>query len=254
LKRVVLELGGKSPSIIFDDADIENALTHSSQNFLFNSGQACVAATRTFVHEDIAPKFVEQLKARFEQFKHTIGSPLDAKTFLGPLADGKQFERVMSFLEIGKEEAELVTGGGRHGTTGFYIEPTIFLNPKEDAKIYREEIFGPVATIKTFKTEEEAIRMANDTIFGLSACIFTASTSRALRVAKKIESGMVNINSSQTIGVEAPFGGWKQSGLGREGGKQGLMRKTSVLFQSHDLTEHRLRRSEDDFYQVSPRS
>ncbi|KAF2790267.1 putative aldehyde dehydrogenase [Melanomma pulvis-pyrius CBS 109.77] len=223
LKRVVLELGGKSPSIIFDDADIENALTHSSQNFLLNSGQACIAATRTFVHEDIAPKFVEQLKARFEQLTHTIGSPLDAKTFLGPLADGKQFDRVMGFLDIGKREAELITGGKRHGTTGFYVEPTIFLNPAEDAKIYREEIFGPVATIKTFKTEEEAIRMANDTIFGLSACIFTASTSRALRVAKQIESGMVNINSSQSFGPEAPFGGFKQSGLGREGGKQGLM-------------------------------
>jgi len=165
----------------------------------------------------------EQLKARFEQFTHTIGAPLDSKTFLGPLADGKQFERVMNFLEIGKSEAELITGGKRHGTSGFYVEPTIFLNPAEDARIYREEIFGPVATIKTFKTEEEAVRMANDTSFGLSACIFTASGSRALRVARQIESGMVNINTSQTFGAEAPFGGWKQSGTGREGGKQGLM-------------------------------
>ncbi|KAF2474059.1 aldehyde dehydrogenase [Lindgomyces ingoldianus] len=223
LKRVVLELGGKSPSIIFDDADIENALVHHSQNFLFNTGQACIAASRTFVHEDIAPKFIEQLKARYEQFAHTIGAPLDPKTFLGPLVDGKQFERVMSFLEIGKTEAELITGGKRHGTSGFYVEPTIFLNPKDDARIYREEIFGPVITIRTFKTEEEAISMANDTSYGLSSCIFTASTSRALRVAKQLEAGMVNINSSQTFGMEAPFGGFKQSGLGREGGRQGLM-------------------------------
>ncbi|KAF2715196.1 aldehyde dehydrogenase [Pleomassaria siparia CBS 279.74] len=223
LKRVVLELGGKSPSIVFDDADIENALTHSSQNFLFNTGQACIAASRTFVHEDIAPKFIEQLKARFEQLTHAIGAPLDSKTYLGPLVDAKQFERVMDFLDVGKGEAELVTGGKRHGTSGFYVEPTIFLNPAEDARIYREEIFGPVSTIKTFKTEEEVIRMANDTMFGLSACVFTASMSRALRVSRQIESGMVNINTSQTFGIDSPFGGFKQSGVGREGGKQGLM-------------------------------
>jgi aldehyde dehydrogenase (NAD+) len=168
LKRVVLELGGKSPSLIFPDADIENALVHHSQNFLFNTGQACIAASRTFVHEDIAEEFIKQLKARYEQFAHAIGSPMDPKTFMGPIVDGKQFERVMSFLEIGKSEAELVTGGGRHGSKGFYVEPTIFLNPKDDARIYREEIFGPVITIRTFKTEEEALKMANDTSYGLS--------------------------------------------------------------------------------------
>ncbi|KAF2114952.1 putative aldehyde dehydrogenase [Lophiotrema nucula] len=223
LKRVVLELGGKSPSLIFPDADIENALVHHSQNFLFNTGQACVAASRTFVHEDIADEFVKQLKVRYEQFTHTIGSPLDPKTFLGPIVDGKQFERVMNFLEIGKGEAELITGGKRHGTSGFYIEPTIFLNPKDDARIYREEIFGPVITIRTFKTEEEAIKLANDTSYGLSSCVFTNNTSRALRIARQLEAGMVNINTSQTFGVESPFGGFKQSGIGREGGKQGLM-------------------------------
>jgi aldehyde dehydrogenase (NAD+) len=139
---VTLELGGKSPSLIFPDANIENALQHSSQSFLLNSGQACVAASRTFVHEDIADEFVKQLKIRFEQLSHAIGSPTDANTFMGPVADGKQFERVMSFLDIGKDEAELVTGGVRRGDNGFYIEPTIFLNPKDDARIYREEIFG----------------------------------------------------------------------------------------------------------------
>ncbi|KAF2733505.1 putative aldehyde dehydrogenase [Polyplosphaeria fusca] len=223
LKRVVLELGGKSPSLIFPDADIENALVHHSQNFLFNTGQACIAASRTFVHEDIADEFIKQLKGRYEQFTHTIGSPMDPKTFLGPLVDGKQFERVMNFIEIGKGEAELVTGGKRHGTTGFYVEPTIFLNPKDDAQIYREEIFGPVITIRTFKTEEEAIKMANDTSYGLSSCVFTASTSRALRIARQLEAGMVNINTSQTFAMHAPFGGSKQSGLGREGGRQGMM-------------------------------
>jgi aldehyde dehydrogenase (NAD+) len=126
LKRVVLELGGKSPSLIFPDANIDNALQHHSQNFLFNSGQVCYASTRTFVHEDIAPVFVEQLKARFEEFSLTMGSPLEANTFLGPLADGKQFEHVLGYLEVGKKEAELITGGVRKGDSGFYIEPTIF--------------------------------------------------------------------------------------------------------------------------------
>ncbi|KAF1851157.1 aldehyde dehydrogenase [Cucurbitaria berberidis CBS 394.84] len=223
LKRVTLELGGKSPSLIFSDANMENALVHHSQFFLINSGQACTAASRTFVHEDIADEFVKQLKVRFEQFSHATGAPEEATTFLGPLADGKQFERVMEFLEIGKGEAELVTGGTRKGESGFYIEPTIFLNPKDDASIYREEIFGPVITIRTFKTDEEAIELANDTSFGLSSCIFTASIPRALRIAKQLDAGNVNINAAQQVSVDVPFGGAKQSGIGREGGRLGLM-------------------------------
>jgi aldehyde dehydrogenase (NAD+) len=220
---VTLELGGKSPSLIFADANMDNALQHHSQNFLFNTGQACVAASRTFVHEDIVDEFVKQLKTRFEQMSHAMGSPTDAKTFMGPLADGKQFERVMGFLEAGKNEAELVTGGVRKGESGFYVEPTIFLNPKDDASIYRDEIFGPVITIRTFRTEEEAIKLANDTTYGLSSCIFTASMPRALRLAKQLDAGSVNINTSQTFSVAVPFGGSKQSGIGREGGRLGLM-------------------------------
>jgi aldehyde dehydrogenase (NAD+) len=216
-------LGGKSPSLIFADANMENALQHHSQNFLFNTGQACVAASRTFVHEDIVDDFVKQLKVRFEQMSHAIGSPADAKTFMGPLADGKQFERVMGFLDAGKDEAELVTGGVRKGESGFYVEPTIYLNPKDDARIYRDEIFGPVITIRTFKTEEEAIKLANDTTYGLSSCVFTSSMPRALRLAKQIDAGNVNINTSQTFHVAVPFGGAKQSGIGREGGRLGLM-------------------------------
>jgi len=142
---------------------------------------------------------------------------------MGPLADVKQFERVMEYLEIGKKEAQLVTGGGRKGKDGYYIQPTIFLNPKEDARIYREEIFGPAIAIKTFSTEEEAIRMANDTEYGLSACVFTDKVSRAIRIAGKLEAGMVNINTSQGFGIDTPFGGKKQSGTGREAAKAGLL-------------------------------
>ncbi|KAF2811426.1 putative aldehyde dehydrogenase [Mytilinidion resinicola] len=216
LKRVTLELGGKSPSIIFEDADMENVLTHHSQNFLMNSTQICVAASRTFVHESIAEKFVEGLKARFE----ALG---DQPGFMGPLVDKAQFDRVTGYLEVGKKEAELITGGSQKGKNGFFIQPTIFLNPAEDARIYREEIFGPVITIKTFKTEEEVVRMANDTEYGLAAYIFTSVLSRALRIAGKLESGLVNINTSTAFAMSVPFGGSKQSGVGRESGKAGLL-------------------------------
>lgn len=202
---------------------MENALQHHSQNFLLNTGQVCVAATRTFVHEDIARDFINQLKDRFEEISHKIGSPEDTKTIIGPLADKKQFDRVISFIEAGKNEAQLVTGGIRRGTTGCYVEPTIFLNPKDDARIYREEIFGPVSTIRTFRTEEEVIGMANDTSTGLSSCIYTASIPRALRIAKQLQVGGVMINTSHVAGVEVPMGGAKESGIGREGGKPGLM-------------------------------
>jgi aldehyde dehydrogenase (NAD+) len=154
---------------------------------------------------------------------HAIGSPADPATYVGPLADDKQFERVMEFLDIGKSEAELITGGVRKGEIGFYVEPTIFLNPGDDARIYREEIFGPVITIRTFKNEDEAVRLANDTAFGLSSCIFTASMPRALRLAKQIDAGNVNVNTSQVFTPAIPFGGTKQSGIGREGGRMGLL-------------------------------
>lgn len=223
MKRVALELGGKSPNLIFSDANIDNALHHASQGFLWNNSQACVATSRTFVHEDIAPRFIEQMKERFIELKQGIGHPEDPKTFIGPLVDRIQFERVIDLIESGKREGELIVGGNRIGNKGYYVEPTIFLNPKNDARIYREEIFGPVLIIKTFKTDEEAIKLANDTTFGLSACIFTSSIGRAILLSKNIKSGMVNINSAQTFGPDAPMGGVKDSGVGREGGRAGVM-------------------------------
>lgn len=182
-----------------------------------------MAASRLFVHEDIASKFVSELKVQFKKCEQYMGSPLDPNTFYGPLADRQQFERVMEFIDRGKTEAELVLGGARKGDVGFYVEPTVFLNPKDDATIYRQEIFGPVLVIRTFKTEDEAVKLANDTSYGLSSCIYTSSMPRALRLAKRINAGNVNINSSQTFSSVVPFGGFKESGLGREGGKHGLM-------------------------------
>ncbi len=171
LKRCTLELGGKSATLIFNDADIENALVHSSQSFLANSGQACVAGSRALVQEDIAPKFTEALKARFEGLSNAMGDTMNPQTFLGPVADKKQFTSVMGFIEDGKKSCVPVVGGSRKGEKGCYIEPTLFVNPPRDSKIFTQEIFGPVLTLTTFKTEEEAIEIANDTTYGLSGMI-----------------------------------------------------------------------------------
>lgn len=140
----------------------------NSQGFLFNSGQVCAAASRLFVHAPIADKFIEGLKARFEGASGIMGDPTAPGTMLGPLADTKQLERVLGFIESGKSEAKLLVGGERKGDKGAFVQPTIFLNPTKEAKIYKEEIFGPVLTVLTFETEEEAIKLANDTSFGLS--------------------------------------------------------------------------------------
>ncbi|KAF2651684.1 aldehyde dehydrogenase [Lophiostoma macrostomum CBS 122681] len=223
MKKVTLELGGKSPSVVFEDADIENALTGNSQGFLFNSSQACIAASRLFVQSSIADKFIEGLKARFQGASGIMGDPSEPSTMLGPLADNKQLERVLGFIETGKSEAKLLVGGERKGDKGAFVEPTIFLNPSKDATIYKDEIFGPVLTVLTFETEEEAIKLANDTSYGLSACVYTGSISRALRVASKIKAGTIGVNGAYQPDNNLAFGGYKQSGTGRELGKEGLM-------------------------------
>jgi aldehyde dehydrogenase (NAD+) len=168
LKKVVLELGGKSPAIVFNDADIPTALGNCSLGFLFNSGQICAAASRLYVQEDVAPTFIEGLKSQFEASSKALSAdPMEKTTQMGPLADKQQLDRVMSFIEKGKTTAQLITGGPRKGTTGCFVEPTIFLNPAPDSPIYKEEIFGPVLVVKTFKTEEEVIEMANTTTYRL---------------------------------------------------------------------------------------
>jgi aldehyde dehydrogenase (NAD+) len=169
LKAVTLELGGKSPAIVFGDADINAALGGCSAGFLFNSGQVCAAASRVYVQEDIATKFIELLKGQFEDSNRDMGAnPIDKTTVLGPLADQQQFHRVLDFIEKGKSSATLITGGGRKGTKGCFMQPTIFLNPASDSPIYKDEIFGPVLVVKTFKTEEEVAKLANNTTYGLA--------------------------------------------------------------------------------------
>ncbi|PVH72919.1 aldehyde dehydrogenase [Cadophora sp. DSE1049] len=223
LKIVTLELGGKSASIIFNDANIENAVTHNSQNFLANSAQSCSAGSRILVQEGVAAAFIEKLKAAYTQIAASMGDPALASTFMGPVADQAQFSRVMEFIDGAKAEGiEVLTGGGRQGNKGRFIQPTILLNPDKNSRVYTEEIFGPVVTVKTFKTEDEVIEMANNTVFGLAATVYTTNLTRAMRVTSQLEAGLVSVNSAHTVLLQTPWGGWKESGYGREGGIHGF--------------------------------
>lgn len=222
LKRVTLELGGKSPALIFADADVQSAVLQIAKAILTLSGQVCVCTSRILVEESIVNEVVQGMKAFLEGARQIMGDPMKAETMLGPLVDKTQFDRVMSFIEQGKKEAKLITGGIQDGSEGFFVQPTLFLDPGEKATIYREEIFGPVMLIKTFKNEEEAIEMANDTEYGLFAAVFTKDTKKGLRVAGKVEAGTVLINQGFGFDMDTAFGGWKQSGIGLEGGEYGL--------------------------------
>jgi aldehyde dehydrogenase (NAD+) len=168
LKHVSLELGGKSPAIIFDDANIENAVVHNSHGFLLNSGQVCFAGSRILVQRSIAPRFIEALKDAFISSSKKMDDPASEATVFGPLADKAQYDRVMGFLEGAKQDGiEVLTGGVRKGERGQFVEPTILMNPDTNNRVYTDEIFGPVVTVKTFETEEEAVEMANSTTYGL---------------------------------------------------------------------------------------
>jgi aldehyde dehydrogenase (NAD+) len=225
LKRVILELGGKAPAVIFEDADLDNAVRNCSENVLRVTGQICIATTRLLVHKSIAETFTARLKTAFEDAGKNIGAdPLNPTTVIGPLADAKQLAHVLSGLEAGKASSTLLVGGSRKGTTGCFVLPTIFLDPPSSSSIYRDEVFGPVVMINTFETEAEAVAMANDTEYGLFAAVFTGNVGRAMRVARGIEAGVVVVNAnSRGNGSNTAFGGMKGSGYGRIGGKYSLM-------------------------------
>ncbi|KAH8588584.1 aldehyde dehydrogenase domain-containing protein [Bisporella sp. PMI_857] len=222
LKRVTLELGGKSPAVVFDDAELENAITWTSNAITANTGQVCFAASRVYVQEGIYDRFVAGYKKAMQDKAKTIGDPNNAQTQIGPLVDKSQFERVSGFIERGKSQGTLLTGGTRVGDSGFFIEPTVFENVKDDAEIITNEIFGPVSIINSFKTEEEILHKSNNTNFGLMAGVFTQDINKALRVASEFDSGMVGINCVSLMFMTAPFGGTKESGLGRECGVHAL--------------------------------
>lgn len=223
LKRITLELGGKSPNILLDDADFEQAIPMAIQAAYMNNGQACIAATRLLVPEDR----LDEVKARVKELvsKVKVGHPLDEDTVIGPLVSKKQYERVQSYIRTGLQEgAQLLVGGEGQPEgleAGNFVRPTVFTHVTNDMRIAREEIFGPVLSILTYRTEEEAVSIANDTDYGLQAYVSSADEGRAQRVAAQISAGRVLINK---IGhdPQAPFGGFKQSGIGREFGVYGL--------------------------------
>jgi betaine-aldehyde dehydrogenase len=222
IKRVTLELGGKSPNIFFADSDFEAAVDGALFGIFINQGEVCSAGSRILVERSIYSKFVEAMAAKAKTIK--LGPPLDRETKMGPLVSREQYDRVRSYQEIGKGEAKLVAGGGRFESAakGFYVEPTIFADVDNRARIAREEIFGPVAAVIPFDGESEAIRIANDTPYGLAAAVWSRDIFRALRVVKAVRAGVVWVNHMQPTYVEAPWGGYKQSGFGRELGPWGI--------------------------------
>ncbi|MFD7136773.1 aldehyde dehydrogenase family protein [Streptomyces sp. NPDC059894] len=228
LKRVTLELGGKSPSVVFADADLDVAARGVAAGFLGNAGQACVAGSRVFVEESIRDEFVKKLLQTMEAF--TPGDPLAQGTLVGPLSTKAQFDRVSSYLDIARQEgANVVTGGGRFGDHGYFFAPTLLDDVRPDMRVVREEIFGPVGVLTTFTDIDDAIAQANDTSYGLAASVWTTNLTTAHRMAAAIEAGTVWVNTWAEMSTgNLPFGGYKQSGLGREGGLEGLDTYTQV--------------------------
>jgi len=222
LKRVTLELGGKSPNIFFADADFEAAIDGALFGVFINQGEVCSAGSRILVERPIYQKFVEAMREKARTI--LVGNPAERSTKMGPLVSREQYDRVRSYQELGKSEAKLAIGGGRVPglDRGYYVEPTIFYDVDNSARIAREEIFGPVATVIPFTDEKDALRIANDTPFGLAAAVWSRDIYRALRMVKAIRAGIVWVNHMQPTYVEAPWGGYKQSGFGRELGIHGV--------------------------------
>jgi betaine-aldehyde dehydrogenase len=219
LKQVTLELGGKSPLIIFDDADLDNAVSAALMANFYTQGEICSNGTRVYVHEEIHDEFVERLVTRTSKMK--IGDPMDPDTHVGALISQEHMEKVISYIEAGKSAgARLVIGGGRPSDPalagGYFVEPTVFDACSDDMSIVQEEIFGPVMAVLTFRDEDDVIARANDTPYGLAAGVFTRDIQRAHRVVARLEAGTTWINNYNITPVEMPFGGYKQSGIGRE--------------------------------------
>ena len=231
LKKVTLELGGKSPIIIFDDADLENALNAALVANFYSTGQVCSNGTRVFVQDTIHDEFVDRLGERTKAIR--VGDPFDPATQIGPLVSREHYEKVCAYMAIAKKsKARHICGGdviseGELGK-GLYVTPAIFADCSDDMEFVREEVFGPLMSVLSFKTEDEALERANSTHFGLAGAVFTKDFSRAHRVANRIQAGIVWINDYNITPAEVPFGGYKQSGVGRENGLQAIEHYTQV--------------------------
>ncbi|KAK8351292.1 hypothetical protein V6Z12_A05G024000 [Gossypium hirsutum] len=240
LKPVSLELGGKSPLLIFEDADIDQAVNIAFNAIFYNKGEICVASSRVYVQEGIYQTFVKKLVEKANAW--VIGDPFDPRVNQGPQTDKKQFEKILSYIEHGKREgATLLTGGKRLGSKGFYIEPAIFTDVKEDMTIAKEEIFGPVMSLMKFKTMEEAIKRANNTTYGLAAGVITKNLNVANTVSRSIRAGIIWLNCYTAFDVDCPYGGYKMSGFGREFGLDALnqyLQIKSIVTPIHDSPWH----------------
>ncbi|MBD3662683.1 betaine-aldehyde dehydrogenase [Sulfitobacter aestuariivivens] len=227
IKHVTMELGGKSPLVIFEDADIENAVSGAIMGNFYSSGQVCSNGTRVFVHRAIKEAFLERLSARLGNA--VIGDPMAPETSFGPMVSEQQLNIVLSYIEKGRAEgARLVHGGARLDREGYYVQPSVFADVTDDMAIAREEIFGPVMAVLDFEDEDDVIARANATEFGLAAGVFTRDLARAHRVAARFEAGTCYINSYNDAPVEAPFGGSKLSGVGRENSKEAIAHYSQV--------------------------
>ncbi|MEJ2678054.1 MAG: aldehyde dehydrogenase family protein [Gemmatimonadota bacterium] len=227
LKHVSLELGGKSPNIVFADADLDAAVRGAFNGIFYNAGQCCTAGSRLLVEASVHDALMEKLLERVERL--VPGEPLDPKRRFGPVISAEQMERVLGYIQQGRGEGELVAGGGPAGDVpGYWVQPTIFDRVPADAVIAREEIFGPVLAALTFQDEDEAVELANRTLYGLAAAVWTNDVKRAHRVASRIEAGTVWVNTYHPLDAASPFGGYKQSGHGRELGRYALDLYTQV--------------------------
>jgi aldehyde dehydrogenase (NAD+) len=238
-KHLILELGGKSPAIIFEDADLLKAVEETQNSIKWNSGQVCMANSRIYIQKSVAEKFISEFKDAYALVR--AGNPTDPSVDYGPVVDDKQYNTVLGHIEQAKQEGALILGGTDTLSSlgGYFIEPTIFVDMPELATIMKTEVFGPVVVINTFTTEEEAIQKANDSEFGLYASVYTNNLNRALRMAKALDAGTVAVNcTSPTGALDMPQGGYKSSGVGRESRIQGMehfMETKSVLIKVDNL-------------------
>jgi aldehyde dehydrogenase (NAD+) len=234
-KRLTFELGGKSPNVVFADSDLDAAVEGAHCGLYFNQGQCCCAGSRLYVEEKVHDELIDRMKEKNTDRK--VGDPFDPETQQGPQVDQAQFDKILKYIDYGKQGgAKMVTGGKRIGDRGYFIEPTLFSGVTDDMKIAREEIFGPVLSVLKFKNVDEIIKRSNDTNFGLAAAVWTRDIAKAHRFAKGVRAGTVWINCYDVFDAAAPFGGFKQSGIGRELGEAGLANYTELKTVTVSMT------------------